>query len=229
MVYVPAGDFLMGSIQDSQSDSNEFPQHTVNLDAYWIDRTEVTNAQYAHCTADGVCIPPHKTSSNTRSSYYGNSQYGNYPVIYVDWNQAQAYCAWAGRRLPSEAEWEKAARGVDGRIYPWGSAAPDRSRLNYNTIAGDTSAVGSYPSGASPYGVLDMAGNVWEWINDWFSDTYYQQSPVLNPPGPASGTSRAVRGGSWSATDSYTRSAFRGKGFSVGWNNSFGFRCASSP
>ncbi len=230
-VYVPAGEFLMGSdkTKDSQANDNELPQHTVYLDAFWIDRTEVTNAQYARCAAGGQCTPPRPsfTKSNTRSSYYGNSQYANYPMINVDWNQAQAYCAWAGGRLPSEAEWEKAARGTDGRIYPWGNAAPDQSKLNNNSNQGDTTAVGSYPSGASPYGALDMAGNVWEWVNDWYSDTYYQQSPSRNPTGPTSGTYRVLRGGSWHFNVRAVRSAYRIWFIPFLLNDSVGFRCAA--
>jgi formylglycine-generating enzyme required for sulfatase activity len=230
-MYVPAGDFLMGSdkAKDSQAQDNELPQHTVYLDAFWIDQTEVTNAQYARCVESGLCTPPHSTGSYTHSSYYGDNQYAYYPVIYVDWNQANAYCAWAGRRLPSEAEWEKAARGADGRIYPWGNTAPGKDLLNYNMNIGDTSAVGSFPSGASPYGALDMAGNVWEWVNDWFSDTYYAQSPARNPSGPTSGDYRGLRGGSWSLDERVVGSAYRGYDTSGDGFNVIGFRCAAAP
>jgi len=158
-VYVPAGSFQMGS---DTGDSDEKPVHTVTLDAFWIDRTEVTNAMYALCVEAGKCSPPSSSKSYTRDNYYGDAQYNNYPVIYVTWDNANAYCEWAGRRLPTEAEWEKAARGTDGRTYPWGDAAPDSTRLNYNSNVGDTTEAGKYPSGASPYGVWDMAGNVWE-------------------------------------------------------------------
>jgi len=230
-LYIPAGDFLMGSdkAKDSQAQDDELPQHTVYLDAYWIDQTEVTNAEYARCVTIGKCTKPYDSKSYTHSSYYGDSQFADYPVIYVDWNQAQTYCAWAGRRLPSEAEWEKAARGIDGRIYPWGNAAPDQSLLNYGQNKGDTTAVGSYPTGTSPYGALDMAGNVWEWVNDWYSDSYYLNSPARNPPGPDSGTTRVLRGGSWNGNGWDVRSANRaiitpGYGYSL-----IGFRCAVSP
>jgi serine/threonine-protein kinase len=228
-MYVPAGDFLMGSdkAKDSQAYDDELPQHTVYLDTFWIDQTVVTNAEYAKCEASGQCTQPHDTRSYTHSSYYGDSQYANYPVIYVDLNQAQAYCAWAGRRLPSEAEWEKVARGTDGRIYPWGDAAPDQNKLDYNNSQGDTTAVGSYPSGASPYGALDMAGNVWEWVNDWYGDSYYQQSPSRNPTGPTSGSERVLHGGSWGDNDRNVRSALRARSTPGYWYYGIGFRCAA--
>jgi formylglycine-generating enzyme required for sulfatase activity len=227
MVFIPAGDFLMGSVNsDSSASDDEKPQRTVYLDAYWIDQTEVTNAQYALCVAAGVCQPPSETQSYTRSSYYGDAQYDNYPVIYVSWNEAAAYCAWVGGRLPTEAEWEKAARGTDGRIYPWGNQDPNCQLVNYSSCAGDTSAVGSYPAGASPYGLLDMAGNVWEWVQDRYSDSYYASSPASNPPGPSSGDYRVLRGGAWLNESRNARSADRG------WLNpgnrydSGGFRCS---
>jgi eukaryotic-like serine/threonine-protein kinase len=216
MVYVPDGEFLMGStdeqistaVQDcvgqGSSQSNcenwigtESPQHSVYLDAFWIDRTEVANSLYAKCVAAGACDPLNDISSYSRTSYYGNSQFADYPVIYVNWNMASAYCSWAGRRLPSEAEWEKAARGTDGRLYPWGDQAPSSSLVSFAWNQGDTAEVGSYPAGASPYGALDMAGNVWEWVNDWYDENYYESSPSENPQGPSSGDDRGLRGGSW--------------------------------
>jgi eukaryotic-like serine/threonine-protein kinase len=174
LLYVPAGEFTMGF-------STQPPVHAVYLDAFWIDQTEVTNAMYVQCVRIGVCQPPASSKSRTRDRYYGNPQFDNYPVIYVTWNDALQYCDWAGRRLPSETEWEKAARGNDQRTYPWGNDAPDKTRLNYHAYdgeAGDTTQVGAHPTGASPYSALDMAGNVWEWV-------------------AAGGSGRVLRGGSW--------------------------------
>ena len=224
MLYVPAGEFTMGSDNGA---SNEQPVHQVYLDAFWIDQTEVTNAMYALCVQAGTCTPPAFNSSYTHGSYYGNSQYADYPVVYVDWNQASAYCGWAGPstgsglgRLPTEAEWEKAARGTDGRTYPWGNAAPDMSLLNYNGNMGDTTKVGSYPDGASPYGLYDMAGNVWEWVADWYSETYYQNSPASNPVG--------LDSGSWDGHVSNLRASMRVRGNPDLYSHNIGFRCARS-
>jgi formylglycine-generating enzyme required for sulfatase activity len=234
MVCVPAGEFLMGS---ASSDTefvarDEQPQHTVYLDAFWIDQTEVTNGMYQKCVNDGVCSAPSDSSSSTRSSYYGNPAYADYPVIYVDWNDAKAYCEWAGRKLPSEAQWEKAARGTEGWIFPWGNNSPTSSLLNYFQKIRDTTEVGSYPEGASPYGALDMAGNVWEWVGDWYDSYYYSNSPDSNPTGPASGTNRVLRGGSWFVRWPEVRAAYRYHDVPerrVSWLSGFGLRCASLP
>jgi len=222
MAYVPAGEFTMGS---DSGDSDERPVHTVSLDAFWIDKHEVTNASYEKCVAAGKCERPSSTDSDDRSSYYGNSQYDNYPVIYVSWNDARNYCVWAGKRLPTEAEWEKAARGTDGRIFPWGNDF-EQSRVNNNEVVGDTTEVGKYPNGASPYGAMDMAGNVWEWVNDWYDSNYYNNTPRANPQGPASGASRVLRGGAFSSSRDFARAANRGGDRPTYRNVNIGFRCA---
>ncbi len=208
--YVPAGEFLMGSSSaDPAANANEKPQRLVYLDAFWIDRTEVTNAMYRQCVQAGKCPAPLNPSSYARQSYYGNPDYDNFPVVYVSWYNAQSYCAWVGRRLPTEAEWEKAARGTDGFIYPWGDNPPDANLANSGRVVIDTTAVGSYLAGASPYGAMDMAGNVWEWVNDFYSETYYSSSPQTNPTGPATGEQRVVRGGGWDYAPELVRAAVR--------------------
>jgi formylglycine-generating enzyme required for sulfatase activity len=235
IVEVPAGEFLMGSTDaDSNAASDEKPQRKVYLDAFLIDRTEVTNAMYARCVQASACRPPNDVKSSKRSSYYGNAQYANYPVVYVSWNDAQAYCKWAGSRLPTEAEWEKAARGPStgsggGRIYPWGNEPPDAQRSNFAGKAGDTTPVGAYPVGASPYGALDMAGNVWEWVADWYDEKYYASMPARNPQGPGSGQNRVRRGGSWYYPQSYVRAANRTSNGPGLVDDGVGFRCARSP
>ncbi|MBI3537458.1 MAG: SUMF1/EgtB/PvdO family nonheme iron enzyme [Chloroflexi bacterium] len=224
MVYVPAGDFTMGS---NDGENDEKPVHTVYLDAFWIDKFEVTNALYGKCVDAGKCSAPSENKSYTRSLYYGNSQFANYPVIYVSWEDANKYCGWASKRLPTEAEWEKAARGTDARVYPWSNIF-DKNALNSSEGGkGDTTAVGSYASGASPYGAMDMAGNVWEWVADWYDPSYYSNAPRIrnNPKGPSSGQYHVVRGGSWFDDRSHVRAAFRDYGFPVIWTIGVGFRC----
>ena len=235
LLYVPAGEFTMGS---DTGEVEEKPAHTVDLDAFWIDKTEVTNKMYALCVAAGSCKErePDSKKSSSRSSYYGNSDFDNYPVINVSWIDAKAYCEWAGRRLPTEAEWEKAARGRDGRTYPWGNDIANSNLLNYGySDSRDTTEVGKYPSGASPYGALDMAGNVWEWVNDWYDANYYTSSPSSNPQGPASGQERVLRGGSWDFDVISSYSRFWGfdpttSSYTIGstYYGSLGFRCAMS-
>ncbi len=226
MVYVPAGEFLMGSKDTDPGASNyenEKPQHTVYLDAFWIDQTEVTNAMYAQCVKADVCLRPYPTESNTHPFYYGNPQYDRYPVIYVSWDDAQTYCSWAGKRLPTSAEWEKAARGTDGRLYTWGDQNPSPKRGNYSS--NDTMPVGSFPRGASPYGALDMGGNVAEWVVDWYADDYYQYSPRDNPTGPATGDYKFVRGGAWNHSSTAMRTAYAWGVPPDVWQDWIGFRC----
>lgn len=194
MVFVPEGFFAMGS---TDGDDDEKPVGEVYLDAYWIDKYEVTNAQYAMCVSEGMCTEPHSIESAHRNKYYGNPEYENFPVIFVDWIQANQYCNWVDGSLPTEAQWEKAARGPDGNKFPWGNESPNCSLANYDGCKGNTTKVGSYPEGVSYYGVMDMVGNVWEWVNDWYSPLY-DPNQLYNPLGPSSGKQKVVRGGAWS-------------------------------
>jgi formylglycine-generating enzyme required for sulfatase activity len=237
MAYIPAGEFTMGS----EAYDDEKPIHTVTLDAFWIDQYEVTNARYAECVAEGTCTAPTKNSSWTRDSYHDNPEYADYPVINVDWNQAKNYCEWRGGRLPTEAEWEKAARGTDGRTYPWGNEF-DGSRVNfcdkncsprswanenYDDGYADTSPVGSYPAGASPYGVYDLAGNVWEWTQSEYRDYPYNADDGRES---LSGTNvRVLRGGAWYLDANDARSPNRAYYSNpTNGSDSAGVRCARS-
>jgi formylglycine-generating enzyme required for sulfatase activity len=201
MRYVPAGPFYMGSLE-GVGESVERPQHVVTLNAFWIDETEVTRMHYETCVAAGACDAPPMDDDALSGK----------PVM-VTWSAAQAYCRWAGGRLPTEAEWEKAARGTDARIYPWGQEWPDCSRANHASLEGPCSDgpvdAGTCPAGASPYGVLDMAGHVTEWVSDWYDPGYYAISPGQNPQGPDSGQYRVARGGSWQDSYAYIQAAHR--------------------
>jgi hypothetical protein len=202
--YVPAGPFYMGS-PEGVGVENEHPLHVVTLDPFWIDETEVTHGNYQTCVEAGTC---------DAQDVNGYDPLGRWAEpIEVTWDVALAYCRWAGGRLPTEAEWEKAARGSDARTYPWGEERPDCRRANHDSVAGfcfkGVALAGSFPAGASPYGVLDMAGNVAEWVNDRYDPGYYARSPEQNPPGPDSGQGRVVRGGSWYEAYPYIRAAYR--------------------
>ena len=200
-VYISPGEFLMGSAeQDQDAWINEMPQHSVNIDAFWIMQTEVTNKQYGLCVGAGVCTEPDLTGWN-------DGMYAEHPVVNVDWEQANTYAKWAGGRLPTEAEWEKACRGTDSRIYTWGNQTATEYLLNYDYNSGDTRPVRSYPPGA--YNLYDMAGNVWEWTADWYEEEYYLTSPSSNPKGPENGKFRTPRGGSWESSASTVRCASR--------------------
>ena len=225
-ILVPAGNFTMGSESGGQ---DEKPVHKVYLDEYYIDKYEISNSQYEKCVKAGVCKPPRKSRSYTRNDYYGLLSYADYPVIYVSWFDAEDYCAWAGGRLPTEAEWEKAARGdKDLRNYPWGESI-STDNANYGSSMGDTTKVGSYPDGASPYGIMDMAGNVSEWVADMYGSDYYESQSVWNNPTGSTTTSfRVLRGGAWNDLMGRLRVSYRSFSYSDGAIFNVGFRCVSS-
>jgi sulfatase modifying factor 1 len=203
MIRIPAGEFLMG-MERSPALPQEKPEHTIYLDDYWMDQTEVSNAQYRLCVEAGGCVAPHSWSD-------ANFDSDDQPVAGVIWENAQTYCQWVGARLPTEAEWEKGARGTDGRAYSWGDERWDGTQAN---MAGDedgyddrTAPVGSFPAGASPYSLLDMTGNVREWVADWYDSEYYAHSPAQNPTGPESGemNMKVSRGGSYAEGGHHSR------------------------
>ncbi len=236
MVLVPAGPFSMGCDPAYNGGfeclSIELPLHSVYLDAYFIDQYEVTNAEYALCVDAEMCLPPYSDFTSTRVPYFSNPDYANYPVVWVTWKMASTYCAWINSRLPTEAEWEKAARGPVLRTYPWGEQDPSCALTNFTGLTpciGDTNSIGSYTAGASPYGVYDMAGNVWEWVNDWYAGDYYQVSPGNNPQGPTEGTVRVIRGNAFSAYISNSRTALRNDFQPLSPDPEIGFRCARTP
>jgi formylglycine-generating enzyme required for sulfatase activity len=219
MVDVAAGDFGMGcndEVDDACAD-DEQPLHRPSISAFEIDRTEVTQAQYTACMSAGQCAPP---------SCDWNCDNQDYPASCVTWTQAAAYCAWADKRLPTEAEWEKAARGAEGSKYPWGNDEPDCSLANMSGCSSGAMAVGSLTAGASPYGALDMAGNMVEFVADWYDEAYYASSPEADPPGPKSGTRHVGRGGGFKSDAEYLRASKRDWYDDTDAAASLGFRCA---
>jgi formylglycine-generating enzyme required for sulfatase activity len=250
MVYVPAGAFLMGSTQDEVNRVTEnciagcdrewfeaeLPVHTVTLDGFWVGKYEVTNAQYRQFVDAGGYADARwwseegwewlQRSKRQQPAFWKNETWNgdNYPVVGITWYEADAFARWAGMRLPTEAEWEKAARGTDERLWPWGSEW-DASRTNSEeSNLQKTMPVGTYPAGTSPYGALDMAGNASEWCADWRVDDYYKVSPASNPAGPPSGTERVVRGGEFDAHRDWARCAARGWGAPYSYSIRVGFR-----
>ena len=262
MVHVPAGPFTMGSSEEQIDYAlancihdvpdyeclrswfiSEQPARLVTLGEYWIDRTEVTNTAFAvflndvDAPEDQMEGPLLTWSSASRLEYtdgewHVKPPYAEHPIAGVTWYGAQAYCEWAGRRLPTEAEWEKAARGTDGRIFPWGNDDATCLLANYGGCVGETTPVGSYPNGTSPYGAVDMAGNVWEWVQDWYQGDYYAIAPDTDAPGPLQGSERVLRGG-WAMGDPrnsvYIRTTVRYFNAPTSSDTAFGFRCATGP
>jgi formylglycine-generating enzyme required for sulfatase activity len=274
-LYVPEGEFTMGS---DNGRPNEKPAHTVSLIAFWIDQTEITTAMYINCVNAKGCNYPNSPDRQNFSAnwaylldgsytidYWGSPDLNNYPMISITWDEAKTYCEWAGRRLPTEAEWEKAARGTDGRLYPWGNNPPklivrekdgtyadpgnvspydvlkvvgggqiEYLELNFNSWPQHyPHTVGYYLGGASPYGALDMAGNVWEYVSDFYDRTYYANSPDKNPTGPTSGNFHVIRGGAWNSlsaplSDVRTTSRTEFVPSELSYSTT-GFRCATSP
>lgn len=251
MVEVPAGPFMMGCDDANNGgylcSAVDTPLHEVYLDAYRIDKHEVTNKEYRACVEAGACNLPRKFGSDTRSSYFYNTDFDYFPVVYVSHWDAEDYCAWEGKRLPTEAEWEKAARGnVDTRPWPWGTEANDCTRANYYCFSpSDTERVDAFPRGQSVYGLMNVSGNVWEWVQDYYYDYYYHMTPYENPVLTESLQDDilpffSVRGGCFRQNRSYQRTMHRkfghwGDGVLVGTNDQplfrssiYGFRCAQS-
>jgi len=223
MAVVPAGEFMMGS---ATGDADEQPVHRVYVKAFSMDKYQVSVGHYAKfLESTSQPAPPDWSIMN-------KSRHQNRPVINVDWADAVAYCTWVGKRLPTEAEWEKAARGTDGRIYPWGNELPMGFHANMKKEQWSDhyvlSPVGMYEDGKSPYGIYDMAGNVWEWVSDWYDPDYYQNSPSQNPTGPPTGDHKVIRGGSWGSTPKDLRSSDRDNHVPSARGMGTGFRCAKT-
>ncbi len=234
MVLVPAGSFPMGVPPgDRDGGRDEYPRHEVHLDDFYIDQYEVTNGRYLKFVKATDHRVPQNPKNPTRNLWEGDrisESLADRPVINVDWYDADVYCRWAGKRLPTEAEWEKAAKGQNDRRFPWGNVEPTAKHLNYNQpwIGEKTlMPVGSYEAGKSPYGAYDMAGNVWEWVADWYDARYYEKSPENNPTGPESGTKKIIRGAGWQNETPSVRIFTRVDSDPLVRNESTGFRCAA--
>ena len=226
MVTIAEGSFIRGSGPEAGR-ADERPRQTIYLGVFMIDTYEVTNGQYLKF----IAATGHKEPFNVygTGSLFDVKEIENLPVVQVTWHDAADYCQWVGKRLPTEAEWEKAARGTDGRDYPWGDEAPSTRRVNFNRdwVATRTLLpVGSLPDGVSPYGVHDLSGNAREWVQDWYAKDYYQVAPDRNPKGPKSGLLKVIRGGSWHSFEPDIRAAARGKGGFALKTHGTGFRCA---
>jgi eukaryotic-like serine/threonine-protein kinase len=233
---IPAGEFVMGS---SSGELDEQPAHKVWLDRYLMDKYEVTNFEYWDCVYDDKCIRQ-KAEDFPFIEDYGKkvSQFEDFPVIQVNWEMARTFCEWRGARLPTEAEWEKAASGAstgegDPALYPWGNTQPTGKLANYKapsilSLVPQPKHVGTYEEGKSIYGVYEMAGNVWEWVADWMADDYYSTLPpdVKNPTGPDHGDMKGVRGGSFASSADQLRVSVRGGSDPGRANYMLGFRCA---
>lgn len=226
MMLVPAGEFIMGS---DRGDEDEAPVHRVYLNAFYIDKFEVTNARFAKYVEAIQSEPPWGFSDKETPVVHADR-----PVRWVSWMDAMGYCLWVGKRLPTEAEWEKAARGTDERVYPWGNDPPTPVHAVYGLKEGGAetvSVIGNHHMGQSPYGVQDLAGNLYEWVMDWYAEDFYSSflnSPAINPRGPGEGTAKVQRGGSYINTPYRLRSSFRTKGDPTEQDPNVGFRCAQA-
>ena len=235
LIEIPAGKVWIGCDETSNGGfsclADELPLHQVYLDTFLMDKFEVTNAQYALCVLAGACAEPYYQHSASRPNYYSDPNYAEYPRVAVSWFEAGDYCEWVGGRLPTDAEWVRAARGDDKRTYPWGDDVPDCLKANMldettgKMCVGDTEAVGSHLAGASPFGIMDMAGNVWEWTADWYHKNYYSISPETNPQGPEQGGAKVVHGGGFDYGWKLTRIAYTTDHDPSEHKIGFGFRC----
>lgn len=244
MIYIPGGVFRIGF--DEAEETDERPAQLIRLDPYYIDETEVTNAQYAQCVEAGACSPPDRLNATYYDSYYNNPDFADYPVIWVSWYDGDAFCRWRGGRLPTEAEWEMAAgvqfeQSIKYR-YPWGDLF-DGARLNfcdanctredrlteYDDGYRDIAPTGHYVDGRSPIGVYELSGNVMEWVNDWYNPRAYREITETNPMGPTEGQFKVLRGGSWLSSPEELTVTYRDTFDPLVSRANIGFRCAMAP